>query len=77
MMTTQFAYRAVSSHTRVAWICAIVLVLEGYDIAAAGYAVPALVDAWRAPPAAFTQALAAGNIGIAEVRSSADRSETV
>ena len=64
MMTTQFAYRAVSSHTRVAWICAIVLVLEGYDIAAAGYAVPALVDAWRAPPAAFTQALAAGNIGI-------------
>jgi MFS family permease len=64
MATVQSPLRAVSSHIRVACVCASVLVLEGYDIAAAGYAVPALVDAWRAPPAAFTQALAAGNIGI-------------
>jgi AAHS family 4-hydroxybenzoate transporter-like MFS transporter len=64
MNTTQSSRGAAPSHVRVGWLCAIVLVLEGYDIAAAGYAVPALVDAWRAPPAAFTQALAAGNIGI-------------
>jgi AAHS family 4-hydroxybenzoate transporter-like MFS transporter len=64
MNTTQTSLGAVSSHVRVGWLCAIVLVLEGYDIEAAGYAVPALVDAWRSPPAAFTQALAAGNIGI-------------
>jgi AAHS family 4-hydroxybenzoate transporter-like MFS transporter len=40
------------------------LLVEGYDIAAMGYAVPALVDAWRLPPGAFTAALAAGNVGI-------------
>jgi MFS transporter, AAHS family, 4-hydroxybenzoate transporter len=64
MNTTQSSLGAAPSHVRVGWLCAIVLLLEGYDIAAAGYAVPALVDAWRAPPAAFSQALAAGNIGI-------------
>jgi MFS transporter, AAHS family, 4-hydroxybenzoate transporter len=64
MNTTQSSLGAASSRVRVGWLCAVVLVLEGYDIAAAGYAVPALVDAWRLPAAAFTQALAAGNIGI-------------
>jgi hypothetical protein len=33
-------------HRRVAWLCGVVLVLEGYDIAAVGYAIPSLVDAW-------------------------------
>ena len=41
-----------------------ILFLEGYDIAAVGYAIPSLVDAWRVPPSAFTQALTAGNIGL-------------
>jgi len=53
-----------ATRSRVAWLCAAVLLLEGYDIAAMGYAVPALVEAWRLPPAAFTAALAAGNVGI-------------
>jgi AAHS family 4-hydroxybenzoate transporter-like MFS transporter len=53
-----------ATRMRVAWLCATVLLLEGYDIVAIGCAVPALVDAWRLPPRAFTTALAAGNLGI-------------
>ena len=51
---------------RVACLCAaaVLLVSEGYDIAAVGYVLPLLVDAWRVTPAAFTPALAAGNIGL-------------
>ena len=49
---------------RVAWLCGVVLFLEGYDIAAVGYAIPSLVDAWRLAPSAFTQALTAGNVGL-------------
>ena len=51
-------------HLRVAWLCGVVLFLEGYDIAAVGYAIPSLVDAWRVPATAFTQALTAGNVGL-------------
>ena len=51
-------------HLRVAWLCGLVLSLEGYDIAAVGYAVPSLVDAWRVPLSGFTQALRAGNVGL-------------
>jgi MFS family permease len=43
---------------RVTRLCGVVLFLEGYDIAAVGYAIPSLVDAWR------TQVLTAGNIGL-------------
>src|SRR5262249_38389556 len=35
-----------------------------YDIAAVGYAIPSLVDVWRVDPSAFTEALAAGNVGL-------------
>jgi MFS family permease len=48
----------------VAWLCGVVAFLEGYDIAAAGYAIPSLVEAWRLAPSAFTQALTAGNVGL-------------
>ena len=58
------AISASSTRFRVACLCAAVLLVEGYDIAAVGYVVPLLVDAWRVPPAAFTSALAAGNIGL-------------
>jgi MFS transporter, AAHS family, 4-hydroxybenzoate transporter len=51
-------------HLRVAWLCGVVLFLEGYDIAAIGYAIPSLVDAWRVAPPVFTQALTAGNVGL-------------
>ena len=49
---------------RVAWLCGVVLFLEGYDIASVGYAIPSLVDAWRLAPSAFTKALTAGNVGL-------------
>jgi AAHS family 4-hydroxybenzoate transporter-like MFS transporter len=48
----------------VAWLCGVVLFLEGYDIAAVGYAIPSLVDAWVVAPSVFTQALTAGNVGM-------------
>ncbi len=51
-------------HLRVAWLCGAILFLEGYDIAAAGYAVPSLVDAWKVLPQAFTPVLTAGNVGL-------------
>jgi AAHS family 4-hydroxybenzoate transporter-like MFS transporter len=41
----------------------VVLFIEGYDIAAAGYAIPSLLDAWRMAPSEFTQ-LTAGNVGL-------------
>ena len=49
---------------RVAWLCALALLFEGYDIAAIGYAVPSLVDAWKLQPPVFTQVLTAGNVGL-------------
>src|SRR5262249_48479486 len=51
-------------YLRVALLCGVVLFLEGYDIAAVGYAIPSLVDAWRVDPSGFTEALAAGNVGL-------------
>ena len=56
--------RAQRLHLRVAWLCAAVLFLEGYDIAAVGYAVPSLVDTWKVHAQAFTAVLTAGNIGL-------------
>jgi hypothetical protein len=58
-------------HLRVAWLCGMVLFLEGYDIAAVGYAIPALVDTWRITASGFTPALAAGNVGLLLVSLSA------
>jgi AAHS family 4-hydroxybenzoate transporter-like MFS transporter len=49
---------------RVAWLCGLVLFLEGYDIGAVGNAIPSLVDAWHVRPSVFTPALTAGNIGL-------------
>jgi MFS transporter, AAHS family, 4-hydroxybenzoate transporter len=49
---------------RVACLCALALLFEGYDIASIGYAVPSLVDAWRIQPSVFTQVLTAGNLGL-------------
>jgi hypothetical protein len=51
-------------YLRAALLCGLVLFLEGYDIAAVGYAIPSLVDVWRVDPSAFTGALVAGNVGL-------------
>ena len=56
----------------VVWLCGAVLFLEGYDIAAVGYALPHLVDAWQVGPVVFTQSLTAGNVGLLVARSAQD-----
>jgi AAHS family 4-hydroxybenzoate transporter-like MFS transporter len=56
--------RVERAHLRVAGLCGVALCVEGYDIAAAGYAIPSLVDAWGQPPSAFTFVLTAGNVGL-------------
>ena len=60
-VTASAKYAVDRLYLRVAWLCGVVLFLEGYDIAAVGYAVPSLVEAWRVAPSVFTQALTAGN----------------
>jgi len=52
------------THVLVAWLCWLVLTLEGYDFASVAYAVPSLVDAWHVRPVAFTGVLTAGNVGL-------------
>jgi MFS transporter, AAHS family, 4-hydroxybenzoate transporter len=54
----------VTVPTRVALLCGLVVVLEGYDLSALGYVVPVLSETWRIPPVAFTAALTAGNAGM-------------
>src|ERR1700722_37478 len=49
---------------RIATLCALALVLEGYDIGAMGYAIPSLSHAWHLKPVAFTPALTAGSAGL-------------
>jgi AAHS family 4-hydroxybenzoate transporter-like MFS transporter len=49
---------------RVALLCGLIQLLDGYDLAAIGLAVPSLVKAWSLPPAAFTQAFALSSVGI-------------
>jgi AAHS family 4-hydroxybenzoate transporter-like MFS transporter len=62
--TMTVAAPATRLHLWVAAICGAVLFLEGYDIAAVGYAIPSLVDAWKIHPSAFTHVLTAGNVGL-------------
>jgi AAHS family 4-hydroxybenzoate transporter-like MFS transporter len=49
---------------RVAVLCGLVQMLDGYDLSAIGLAVPALIKAWALPPAAFTLAFALSSVGI-------------
>src|ERR1700751_2648177 len=50
--------------TRVALLCAAVLVLEGYDLGAMAFTVPAISEGWHLKPAAFTAALTAASVGL-------------
>jgi AAHS family 4-hydroxybenzoate transporter-like MFS transporter len=63
-LSAAVAVPAARLHLWVAWLCGVVLFLEGYDIAAVGYAVPSLVDAWKVQPSVFTTVLTAGNVGL-------------
>jgi AAHS family 4-hydroxybenzoate transporter-like MFS transporter len=49
---------------RAAFLCFLVLVLEGYDLGAMSFTVPSLSDVWHLKLVAFTPALIAGNVGL-------------
>ncbi len=49
---------------RVAALCTLVQICDGYDLNAVAWAVPSLIHAWHLPPAAFTLAFLWSSIGI-------------
>jgi len=49
---------------RVAGLCALVQICDGYDVNAIGVSVPSLTHAWNVPGPAFTQAFLWSSIGI-------------
>jgi len=49
---------------RVALLCAAVLVLEGFDLGAMAFTLPAISEAWHLKPATFTATLTAASVGL-------------
>ena len=49
---------------RAAFLCFLVLVLEGYDLGAMSFTLPTLAEVWHLKPVAFTPALTAGSVGL-------------
>jgi MFS transporter, AAHS family, 4-hydroxybenzoate transporter len=49
---------------RVAALCTLVQMCDGYDVNSIGWAVPSLIKAWHLPPPAFTVAFLWSSIGI-------------
>src|ERR1700746_4234624 len=49
---------------RVAALCALIQICDGYDVNAIGVSVPSLTHAWNLPGPAFTQAFLWSSIGI-------------
>src|SRR5437764_15039755 len=49
---------------RVAALCTLIQICDGYDINSIAWAVPALKDIWHLPPPAFTTACLWSSIGI-------------
>jgi AAHS family 4-hydroxybenzoate transporter-like MFS transporter len=49
---------------RVAAICALIQMCDGYDVGSIGWAVPSLTHAWNLPPAAFALAFLWSNLGV-------------
>ena len=49
---------------RVAALCTLVQICDGYDLNAVAWAVPSLIKAWHLPPSMFTMAFLWSSIGI-------------
>ncbi|HML10198.1 MAG TPA: MFS transporter [Stellaceae bacterium] len=49
---------------RVALLCTLIQICDGYDINSVAWAVPKLIDVWHLPPPAFTTAFLWSSIGI-------------
>jgi AAHS family 4-hydroxybenzoate transporter-like MFS transporter len=56
--------RIGSLQIRVAILCGLVQMCDGYDLNAIAWAVPSLIKAWQLPPPAFTTAFLWSSIGI-------------
>jgi AAHS family 4-hydroxybenzoate transporter-like MFS transporter len=56
--------RIGSLQLRVAALCTLVQICDGYDINSVAWAVPSLIRAWHLPPALFTTAFLWSSIGI-------------
>ena len=55
---------APGRENHVAILCAGILVLEGFDLGAMAFTLPALSESWHLKPVAFTAALTAGSVGL-------------
>src|SRR5258707_14540143 len=53
-----------SLQVRVAILCGLVQMCDGYDLNAIAWAVPSLIKAWQLPPPAFTVTFLWSSIGI-------------
>ena len=49
---------------RVAAICTLIQMCDGYDVGSIGWAVPSLTHAWHVPPSAFALAFLWSNLGV-------------
>jgi MFS family permease len=49
---------------RVSGLCFLILVLEGYNVSAMGYATPSLIEAWHASAPQFTTTVTVGAFGM-------------
>src|SRR5271170_878500 len=49
---------------RVATLCTLIQICDGYDVNSIGWSVPSLIHAWHLPPPAFTIAFLWSSIGI-------------
>jgi MFS transporter, AAHS family, 4-hydroxybenzoate transporter len=56
--------RIGSLQIRVAVLCTLIQICDGYDINSVAWAVPKLIDVWHLPPPAFTSAFLWSSIGI-------------
>jgi AAHS family 4-hydroxybenzoate transporter-like MFS transporter len=56
--------RIGSLQIRVAVLCTLIQICDGYDINSIAWAVPKLIDVWHLPPPAFTTAFLWSSIGI-------------
>jgi AAHS family 4-hydroxybenzoate transporter-like MFS transporter len=56
--------RLGSLQIRVAALCALVQICDGYDLNSVAWAVPSLIRAWHLPPTAFTMAFLWSSVGI-------------
>ena len=52
------------SQIRLFVLCALCLLMDGFDVQVMGFVAPALIEAWKIPGPALTPVLTAGNLGI-------------